>query len=104
MEIKIINDEKIWYYRVKKLDEKYLILDFIKKFNFSSEDFIKLNPHIEKLVAGKILFMPPSSKYCHVVAPLENFETIAKTYNCSIDYLKINNNINRTFIGQKIFL
>lgn len=104
MKVKIINDNKVWYYRVKKSDEKCLIKDFIKKFNFSSEAFVKLNPYLEKLIAGRILFMPPSSKYYHIVGPLENFEIISEIYSCPIDYLKSLNNTTRTFIGQKIFL
>lgn len=104
MNVKLIKDDKIWYYRVKKADEKYLIKDFVKRFNFSNEAFIRLNPYLERLTAGKILFMPPSSKYYHIVGPLENFESISKMYNCSIEYLKTLNNTNRIFIGQRIFL
>ncbi len=104
MEVRIYNDNKIWYYRVKKEDEGKPIEDFIKKFNFSYEEFLSLNPSFSTLISGKILFMPASSKYCHLVAPLENFETIASLYNCSSDHLKNLNNTNRLFIGQRIFI
>jgi hypothetical protein len=104
MEVKLYNDNKIWYYRVKREDERLSNKDFFKKFNFKEEDFIDLNPDFEKLIAGRVLIMPPSSKYYHIVAPLENYEAIAKAYNCSVDLIRQINKTSVLFIGQKIFL
>lgn len=104
MEVKIFNDNKIWYYRIKKEDEKYENKDFLKKFNFLEEEFANINPNFSKLIAGRVILMPASSKYYHVVAPLENYENIASVYNCSLELLKTLNKTNKLFIGQKIFL
>lgn len=104
MEVKLYNDNKIWYYRVKKEDERLNNKDFFKRFNFSEEDFKDLNTDFEKLIAGRVLIMPPSSKYYHVVAPLENYDSIAKSYNCSANSIRQMNRTSALFIGQKIFL
>jgi hypothetical protein len=34
MEVKIFNNNKIWYYRVRKEDERFENKDFFKRFNF----------------------------------------------------------------------
>lgn len=104
MEVKLYNNNQIWYYRVKREDEKLEKTDFLKKFNFSHDEFMRLNPNFTKLTAGRVLLMPPSSKYYHVAAPLENLENIAKMYNCEADYLRNLNKVTNLFIGQKIFL
>lgn len=104
MEVKLYNDNKIWHYRIKKDDEELTLEKFVKRFNFSMEDFKALNLDCEKLIAGKVLFMPPSSKYYHIVGPLENYTTIARDYNCEVEKLKMLNQTNFLFIGQKIFL
>lgn len=104
MEVKLHNNHKEWFYRVKRKDEKLENDDFYKKFNFSKEDFIELNPDFVKLTAGRVLTMPPSSKYYHIVGPLESYESIAKLYNCTVEHLKQLNKVNYIFIGQKIFI
>lgn len=104
MEVKLYNDNKIWYYRVKREDERLSNKDFFKKFNFSEESFLSLNPNFKKLTVGKVLLMPPSPKYYHAVAPLETYQSIAEIYNCPVEYLKEINGTNYTFIGQKIFI
>lgn len=103
MRVRLYNDNKVWYYRVKKEDEKLTFAKFIKRFNFSVKDFQKLNKNYD-LIAGKILFMPPSSKYYHIVGPLENYTTIANDYNCEISNLQEINKTTFLFIGQRIFL
>lgn len=103
MEVKLHNNDKIWYYRVQKSDEKLTVSKFIKRFNFELEDFESLNPDC-KLIAGKILFMPPSSKYYHIVGPLEDYSSIANDFNCDIKILQSLNKSNFLFIGQRIFL
>ncbi len=104
MDVKIFNENKNWYYRIKKEDEYLSNESFFKRFNFSQEEFDDLNPNFEKLIAGKILFMPASSKYYHIVGPLENYETISRSFNCSVEYLKNLNKTNFLFIGQKIYI
>ena len=104
MEIKLHNESKIWYYRVKKADESFTLERFLKRFNFPTKNFESLNPDCEKLIAGKILFMPPSSKYYHIVGPLENYENLARSFNYQVEDLKKLNRTNFLFIGQRIFL
>ena len=115
MKIKLENNNKPWFYKVKKSDEvfnnksenKEEFFDyenFAKKFNFSLTDFKKLNGNIKKIKGGDILIIPPSSKYCHIVQPTENLDVIANKFLISKNEIINKNNTTKTFIGQKLFL
>ncbi len=115
MKIKLDNDYKPWYYKVKKSDEVFNnrtengeeffdYENFSKKFNFNLVEFKKLNGNLKKIKGGDILIIPPSSKYCHIVQPTENLEIIANKFSVDKNEIANKNNITRTFIGQKLFL
>ncbi len=104
MEAKILNNNKTWFYRIKSQDENTGLETFLNRFNFSKEAFASLNPTTTSLTAGNVLLMPASSQYYHIVAPLDTYESIAKTYSCSIEHLKSLNGTRAIFIGQKIFI
>ena len=115
MKVYLYNNNKIWFYRVKKSDEvfnnknenneTYFNLDaFLKKFNILKSEFEQLNGKISKISYGDVLIMPNSSKYCHIVQPTETLEKIAVKYGVNFEYLKSENATNKIFIGQKIFL
>ena len=115
MEITLENNNKPWFYKVKKSDEIFnsktesgenffYFENFAKKFNFELEDFKKLNGNIKQIKGGDILIIPPSSKYCHVVMPTETLETISKKFGVSKEEIISKNNVTKIFIGQKLFL
>ena len=111
MEIYLENNNKPWFYKVKKIDEvfnnengKFDLENFSKKFNFNIEDFKTLNGKVNKIAYGDILVIPPSSKYYHIVQPAENLNTISKKYGIPAEEIAKTNNINQIFIGQKLFL
>lgn len=113
MKISLYNNNKVWFYKVKKTDEIYNeksinnkdifnIERFSQRFNFVIADFEKLNGKIKKITAGDVLLIPPSSKYCHIVAPTETPNIIIKKYGLG-NNTDLNSN-KKLFIGQKIFL
>ena len=104
MEIKIFDNNKEWYYKIKLCDEKLTINKFLQKFNFDIDEFNALNPDMKKLQAGKILKMPKSSQYFHIVQPLETYSSLSLKYNIPESKLKEINKTNVLFIGQKIFI
>lgn len=104
MEIKIHNNFQNWFYRVKKSDEDVPIEKFISRFNIKKEDFDFLNPNASSLRQGDVLIIPQSEQFCHVVAPLETFETISKKFQIPVSNLKKSCNSNLLFVGQRIFI
>ncbi|MBO4412967.1 MAG: LysM peptidoglycan-binding domain-containing protein [Clostridia bacterium] len=106
MQIKLLNENKPWFYTVKKADEMEIfnLSKFSQKFNFDISEFESLNGKINKISYGDVLVIPPSQKYYHVVQPTETLTIIANNFNVSEEYLKTTNKINKIFIGQKIFI
>jgi len=106
MQVSFADNEKPWFYTVKKSDESknFNLLNFAQKFNFDLTHFESLNGKITKISLGDVLVIPPSQKYFHVVMPTETISKIAKMYNTSEEKIKSVNKINKIFIGQKIFI
>lgn len=104
MEIKIYNNNQNWFYRVKQQDEKIPLEKFLLKFNIQKADFDSLNPSFKSLRHGNVLIIPASQQFCHVVAPLETFETISKKYHVPVEILKESCKTEVLFVGQKIFI
>lgn len=104
MEIKIYNNPQNWFYRVKKSDEDISIEKFVLRFNIKKEDFDFLNPNATSLRQGDVLIIPQSEQFCHIVAPLETFETISKKFQVPVSNLKSICNSSVLFVGQRIFI
>lgn len=104
MEIKIYNNSQNWFYRVKKSDEDISIEKFVLRFNIKKEDFDFLNPNATSLRQGDVLIIPQSEQFCHIVAPLETFETISKKFQVPVSNLKSICNSSVLFVGQRIFI
>lgn len=104
MEVKIYDNNRSWFYRVKKEDEEIPIEKFLLRFNISKEEFDLQNPNSTMLRQGDVLIIPSSQQFCHVVVPLETFDSLSRRYNISIDEIKKSCETTVLFVGQKIFI
>ena len=97
---------------IKKID-KYLSFEFfrIKKAQ-NIEDFAKENMYSlsqivcesNNLLPGDIVLVKDTNKVLHIVKPLETLSSIAKKYNVTIEYITKQNNIDKIFIGQQLYI
>ena len=58
MNVKFYNNNKPWFYTVKKNDEmeKFDLTQFLKKFNFDKSQFENLNGKIQNISCGSKAF------------------------------------------------
>lgn len=103
--MEILKDEKgadIIYF-VKKGNSLSSIADH---FCVSLSELKKDNNIIDgqEVEEGDILWIKKANTFCHIVKPAETLASIAKQYRVSEQYIKEVNNIEKIFIGQKIFI
>lgn len=88
-------------YQIYKIDEQTTIEEFAKKYNTSPQNCIYENNFLK---AGELVIIRYNPYKIHVVRPAESIETIANKYNKSVEYIKKINNVDKTFVGQQLFI
>ncbi|MCX4362318.1 MAG: LysM peptidoglycan-binding domain-containing protein [Clostridia bacterium] len=87
-----------------RIDREITLEELADKYHTTVAAIRKLNALHEDIFVGMRLVIEENSGEYHTVQPFETLDIIAKKYGVSAQKIMDINDVDRVFIGQKVFI